>query len=81
MYFQEFCRIYFGFFFNLKTKQSDFLLVIIRREVKRRINKYSIAIFLINEKRNVFDYKLAVLIKYDVLLYNWKCGNEHFKVC
>lgn len=71
MYFQEFCRIYFGFFFfNLKTKQSDFLLVIIRREVKRRINKYSIAIFLINEKRNVFDYNLAVLIKYDVLLYN-----------
>lgn len=66
MYFQEFCRIYFGFFFNLKTKQSDFLLVIIRREV----NKYSIAIFLINEKRNVFDYNLAVLIKYDVLLYN-----------
>lgn len=69
MYFQEFCRIYFVFF-NLKTKQSDFLLVIIRREVKRRINKYSIAIFLINEKRNVFDYNLAVLIKYDVLLYN-----------
>lgn len=64
MYFQEFCRIYFVFF-NLKTKQ-----VIIRREVKRRINKYSIAIFLINEKRNVFDYNLAVLIKYDILLYN-----------